>query len=198
MILQYQNIFKLTSIQVKLPAESEDWQKRPAYIKDNNAGIPICENRYTSIIYISLLITQCVVTDCRLQYLVHKGAILRKGYVSVKFYPPHIFWLLCKSTSPDQILVRLYCRQVLSCLVWFANLFGLANFPRTVKVHSYSKFLCHNLVNGNYFNRLRLRSRIIHVGYWQGHAIHRRSMYPIFLYSRLAHCILLGCNGWVV
>jgi len=46
-------------MKVKLPAESEDWQKRPAYIKDNNAGIPICENR--------------------LQYLVHKGAILRKG-----------------------------------------------------------------------------------------------------------------------
>jgi len=46
-------------MKVKLPAEPEDWQKRPAYISDNNAGVSICENR--------------------LQYLVHKGAILRKG-----------------------------------------------------------------------------------------------------------------------
>lgn len=33
-------------LQVKLPAEQEDWQKRPAYIKENNAGVYICENRY--------------------------------------------------------------------------------------------------------------------------------------------------------
>lgn len=33
--------------QVKLPAEQEDWLKRPAYIKNNDAGVPICENRYT-------------------------------------------------------------------------------------------------------------------------------------------------------
>ncbi|KAI5120632.1 hypothetical protein M0805_009392 [Coniferiporia weirii] len=46
-------------MKVKLPAEQEDWQKRPAYIKVNNAGVNICENR--------------------LQYLVAKGAILRKG-----------------------------------------------------------------------------------------------------------------------
>ncbi|KAJ3500666.1 hypothetical protein NLJ89_g9692 [Agrocybe chaxingu] len=45
--------------QVKLPAEQEDWLKRPAYIRNNDAGVPICENR--------------------LQYLVSKGAILRKG-----------------------------------------------------------------------------------------------------------------------
>ena len=31
---------------MKLPAEQEDWQKRPAYIKVNNAGVNICENRY--------------------------------------------------------------------------------------------------------------------------------------------------------
>ncbi|KAH7909310.1 actin-like ATPase domain-containing protein [Hygrophoropsis aurantiaca] len=46
-------------MKVKLPADPEDWAKRPAYIRDNNAGVPICENR--------------------LQYLVMKGAILRKG-----------------------------------------------------------------------------------------------------------------------
>jgi len=46
-------------MKVKLPAEPEDGMKRPAYIKTNDAGVPICENR--------------------LQYLVSKGAILRKG-----------------------------------------------------------------------------------------------------------------------
>lgn len=46
-------------MKVKLPAEQEDWLKRPAYIKNNAAGVPICDNR--------------------LQYLVSKGAILRKG-----------------------------------------------------------------------------------------------------------------------
>ncbi|KAF8735260.1 hypothetical protein AX14_002404 [Amanita brunnescens Koide BX004] len=46
-------------MKVKLPAEQEDWQKRPAYIRTNDAGVSICENR--------------------LQYLVVKGAILRKG-----------------------------------------------------------------------------------------------------------------------
>ncbi|TFK82502.1 actin-like ATPase domain-containing protein [Polyporus arcularius HHB13444] len=46
-------------LKVKLPAEQEDWLKRPAYIRDNDAGVAICENR--------------------LQYLIAKGAILRKG-----------------------------------------------------------------------------------------------------------------------
>ncbi|EJT97177.1 actin-like ATPase domain-containing protein [Dacryopinax primogenitus] len=46
-------------MKVKLPAEQEDWNKRPAYIKKNDAGVDICENR--------------------LQYLVQKGAILLKG-----------------------------------------------------------------------------------------------------------------------
>ncbi|KII84108.1 hypothetical protein PLICRDRAFT_168186 [Plicaturopsis crispa FD-325 SS-3] len=53
-------------MKVKLPADPEDWMKRPAYISQNNAGVSICENR--------------------LQYLVQKGAILRKGQrVRTKF-----------------------------------------------------------------------------------------------------------------
>ncbi|KAG8908847.1 hypothetical protein FRB99_003086 [Tulasnella sp. 403] len=53
-------------MKVKLPADSDDWAKRPAYIRDNDAGIPICENR--------------------VQYLVQKGAILRKGQrIKTKF-----------------------------------------------------------------------------------------------------------------
>jgi len=46
-------------MKVKLPAEEEDKRRRPAYIRENDAGVQICENR--------------------LQYLVVKGAILRKG-----------------------------------------------------------------------------------------------------------------------
>jgi hypothetical protein len=32
-------------MKVKLPAEQEDWLKRPAYIRSNDAGVSICENR---------------------------------------------------------------------------------------------------------------------------------------------------------
>jgi len=46
-------------IHVQLPAEPEDWRRRPAYIKKNDIGFDICENR--------------------LQYLISKGSILRKG-----------------------------------------------------------------------------------------------------------------------
>ncbi|KAJ7778510.1 actin-like ATPase domain-containing protein [Mycena metata] len=46
-------------MKVKLPAEPEDRVRRPAYVYINDAGIEICENR--------------------LQYLVQRGAIIRKG-----------------------------------------------------------------------------------------------------------------------
>ncbi|KAK7035357.1 hypothetical protein VNI00_011888 [Paramarasmius palmivorus] len=75
-------------MKVKLPAEQEDWQKRPAYIKNNDAGYPICENRY----------------DFRLQYLVQKGAIIRKGQrLSTKF---------CKYSQnvQGQIISFTWCR----------------------------------------------------------------------------------------
>ena len=42
-------------MKVKLPAEQEDWLKRPAYIKNNDAGVPICENRYLD----SSLLSSC-------------------------------------------------------------------------------------------------------------------------------------------
>jgi hypothetical protein len=64
-------------MKVKLPAEPEDHMKRPAYITQNSAGVDVCENR--------------------LQYLVQKGAILRKGQrIKTKF---------CKfSATPDDKL----------------------------------------------------------------------------------------------
>ncbi|KAG8989997.1 hypothetical protein FRB93_003373 [Tulasnella sp. JGI-2019a] len=66
-------------MKVKLPAEHDDWMKRPAYIRENDAGVSICENR--------------------VQYLVQKGAILRKGQrIKTKF---------CKfsATPQDRIFV---------------------------------------------------------------------------------------------
>ena len=65
-------------MQVKLPADTEDWQRRPAYIRENNAGVPICENRCGAQGFSA---SGLPVFDCsnRLQYLVAKGAILRKG-----------------------------------------------------------------------------------------------------------------------
>ncbi|KAG8802903.1 hypothetical protein FRC16_008409 [Serendipita sp. 398] len=36
-------------MRVKLPAEQEDYMKRPAYIQINQAGTAICENRFVGI-----------------------------------------------------------------------------------------------------------------------------------------------------
>ncbi|KAI0060113.1 actin-like ATPase domain-containing protein [Artomyces pyxidatus] len=74
-------------MKVKLPAEPDDMMRRPAYITTNSAGVQICENR--------------------LQYLVAKGAILRKGQkIKTKF---------CKfsQSSHDRIFVAtLYTSDV--------------------------------------------------------------------------------------
>lgn len=40
-------------MRVKLPAEAEDWQRRPAYIRENNAGVNICENRSVEVALLS-------------------------------------------------------------------------------------------------------------------------------------------------
>lgn len=37
-------------VQVKLPAEPEDFLKRPAYISTNAVGMPICENRLVAFL----------------------------------------------------------------------------------------------------------------------------------------------------
>jgi len=68
-------------MKVELSAEQEDWLKRPAYITNNVAGVAVCENRS-----VPLSLSQCCLPvnsfgSHRLQYLVLKGAILRKGYV---------------------------------------------------------------------------------------------------------------------
>jgi hypothetical protein len=42
---QSSTLIVLIRTQVKLPAEQEDFMKRPAYVSQNNAGVAICENR---------------------------------------------------------------------------------------------------------------------------------------------------------
>ena len=66
--------------QVKLPIEPEDRLTRPAYITHNEAGYEICENRCGCFCkhFVCFSSNRCIF---RLQYLVQKGAILRKGYV---------------------------------------------------------------------------------------------------------------------
>ncbi|KAF9558515.1 hypothetical protein CPC08DRAFT_743329 [Agrocybe pediades] len=76
-------------MKVKLPAEQEDWLKRPAYIRNNDAGVAICENR--------------------LQYLVSKGAILRKGQrLTTKFWRariPGMITLTFSDIVPDSSFI---------------------------------------------------------------------------------------------
>jgi hypothetical protein len=43
--LRITELIVLIRTQVKLPAEQEDFMKRPAYVSQNNAGVAICENR---------------------------------------------------------------------------------------------------------------------------------------------------------
>ena len=76
-----QLLIVLIRIQVKLPAEQEDFMKRPAYVSQNNAGVPICENRLKH--FCLLISVKLKLTLYRLQYLVAKGAILRKGFVYI-------------------------------------------------------------------------------------------------------------------
>ncbi|KAF7297155.1 FAD-binding PCMH-type domain-containing protein [Mycena indigotica] len=69
-------VLPLNWSKVKLPAEPEDRIRRPGYVTYNDAGVEICENR--------------------LQYLVQRGAMLRKGPL-----PLVIFFLLSVRTHLD-------------------------------------------------------------------------------------------------
>ncbi|KAJ7145829.1 hypothetical protein C8R44DRAFT_972814 [Mycena epipterygia] len=71
-------------MKVKLPAEPEDRVRRPGYVRVNDAGVEICENR--------------------LQYLVQKGAIIRKGfYLAVPRVVGRIshYFSSCFAPGPD-------------------------------------------------------------------------------------------------
>ena len=73
-------------MKVKLPAEAEDWMKRPAYITKNDDGVAICDNRQVATVLTGFFYV-LTLSATRLQYLVQKGAILRKGCVDA--YSPY-------------------------------------------------------------------------------------------------------------
>jgi hypothetical protein len=51
---------------------------RPAYITTNEAGYEICQNRFVRVAPLFTYTRSTI--QFRLQYLVRKGAIIRKGY----------------------------------------------------------------------------------------------------------------------
>lgn len=117
-------------MKVKLPAEPEDWQKRPAYIKVNNAGVNICENR--------------------LQYLVTKGAILRKGQrVQTKFCKfsqnaqDRLFVAVLYTSDSDKIMRYTDEGETIELCKWTVDLSNLPSFQQqaaTVQGGFYTEF----------------------------------------------------------
>ncbi|KDQ16894.1 hypothetical protein BOTBODRAFT_106352 [Botryobasidium botryosum FD-172 SS1] len=103
-------------MRVKLPAEHEDRMKRPAYITQNNAGIEICENR---------------------QYLVQKGAILRKGQrIRTKFCKysasgqDRIFVAVLYTSESDQIMRYTDEGETSELCKWTVDLSSLPSFQQ--------------------------------------------------------------------
>jgi len=104
-------------MKVKLPAEPEDWAKRPAYIRENNAGIPICDNR--------------------LQYLVMKGAIIRKGQqVKTKFCKfsqnaqDCVFVAVLYTADSDKMMRYSDEGETIELCKWTVDLSSLPSFQR--------------------------------------------------------------------
>ncbi|TDL26993.1 actin-like ATPase domain-containing protein [Rickenella mellea] len=104
-------------MKVKLPAEQEDWMKRPAYIKENNAGVAICENR--------------------LQYLVQKGAILRKGQrVRTKFCKfsqngqDRLFVAVLYTSDGDKVMRYTDEGETMELCKWTVDLGNLPSFQQ--------------------------------------------------------------------
>ncbi|KAH9993029.1 actin-like ATPase domain-containing protein [Russula vinacea] len=102
-------------MKVKLPAEQEDFMKRPAYVSQNNAGVAICENR--------------------LQYLVAKGAILRKGQkIKNKFckysQTPHdrVFVATMYTSDADKIMRYTDEGETVELCKWTVDIGSLPSF----------------------------------------------------------------------
>ncbi|KAI6046624.1 actin-like ATPase domain-containing protein [Pisolithus marmoratus] len=100
-------------MKVKLPAEPEDWIKRPAYIKENNANLPICENR--------------------LQYLVVKGAILRKGKFSQNGQDCNFVAVLYTSDT-DKLMRYTDEGETMELCKWTVDLSTLPSFQRNASI----------------------------------------------------------------
>ncbi|KAJ3986951.1 hypothetical protein F5890DRAFT_1571980 [Lentinula detonsa] len=102
-------------MKVKLPAEQEDWHKRPAYIRNNDAGHSICENR--------------------LQYLVQKGAIIRKGKFSQSVQDASFVAVLYTSES-DKIMRYNDEGETTELCKWTVDLSSLPAFQQNAMSQS--------------------------------------------------------------
>ncbi|KAH8919099.1 actin-like ATPase domain-containing protein [Atractiella rhizophila] len=108
------------STEVKLPAEPQDYHARPAYIIRNDAGIEVCENR--------------------LQYLVQKGAVLKKGQrVRTRFCkyargPSDSFFTAVMYTSDNPNVFRYSDEgETFELCRWTVDLSALPDFSRKVQ-----------------------------------------------------------------
>ncbi|KAH9052022.1 hypothetical protein EDB83DRAFT_2521887 [Lactarius deliciosus] len=114
-------------MKVKLPAEPEDFMKRPAYVSQNNAGVSICENR--------------------LQYLVAKGAILRKGQkIKTKFckysQTPHdrVFVATMYTSDADKIMRYTDEGETLELCKWTVDIGSLPSFQENASMPTQNGF----------------------------------------------------------
>ncbi|KAH9982005.1 actin-like ATPase domain-containing protein [Russula compacta] len=108
-------------MKVKLPAEPDDFMKRPAYISQNNAGIAICENR--------------------LQYLVAKGAILRKGQkLKTKFcrfpssFIDRVFVATMYTSDADNIMRYTDEGETVELCKWTVDISSLPSFQENASM----------------------------------------------------------------
>ncbi|CAL1697945.1 unnamed protein product [Somion occarium] len=100
-------------MKVKLPAEPQDFLKRPAYIRENDAGVSICDNR--------------------LQYLVAKGAILRKGKFS-QTTQDRMFVATLYTSDSDQIMRYTDEGEIMELCKWTVDLGVLPSFQQNVSI----------------------------------------------------------------
>ncbi|KAJ2915337.1 hypothetical protein MD484_g5072, partial [Candolleomyces efflorescens] len=134
-------------MKVKLPAEQEDWLKRPAYIKNNDAGVSICENRYVWFWLFMLEDVERVVRVERLQYLVSKGAIIRKGQrLTTKFCkfsqsPSDSSFVATLFTSDSDKIMRYTDEgEILELCKWTVDLTSLPTFQQNAATSNMAGF----------------------------------------------------------
>ncbi|KAH9960279.1 actin-like ATPase domain-containing protein [Russula dissimulans] len=114
-------------MKVKLPAEPEDLMKRPAYVSQNNAGVAICENR--------------------LQYLVAKGAILRKGQkIKTKFCKysqtqhDRVFVATMYTSDADKIMRYTDEGETVELCNWTVDIGSLPSFQENASMPTQNGF----------------------------------------------------------
>ncbi|KAG8742704.1 hypothetical protein FRC12_015292 [Ceratobasidium sp. 428] len=114
-------------MRVKLPAEPEDWRMRAGYIAEDTRGHSICSNR--------------------LQYLIQKGAVLKKGQtVKVKFckfsksIEDYAFEVQIYTSDNERIMRYTDEGETTELCKWTIDLSLLPNFKENAKAHNRNGF----------------------------------------------------------